>query len=172
MMVTSSDVQSRYTERETIMKTVLFIGFAVFMLVVVACASPGIPTPTPTPDPIAVLQGYYEALKAKDLDRLMSFVADNAVFMVARNIKSDEPAEIRADLQTAINDGVTVEVSNVVNTNGRLTYDVVVSATNSADVRGTGFTIVKDGKIIFDGDEENLAVECSRDASQVFCAVK
>jgi hypothetical protein len=92
------------------------------------------------------------ALKARDIDKVMSFVADDAVFIDPGGRYSGQ-AEIRATTQSAINDGVIVEVSNVSDTNGRLVYEYEVFVDGGLFTLGTGLTIVKDGKIVFDGTE-------------------
>jgi hypothetical protein len=146
-------------------KYILFIFVVVLAQILAACGS----ATASTPEPTGVLQGYYDALQARDIEKLMSFVADNAVFL-DQGLRYSGHAEIRASLQSAIKDYVTVDVSNVSDTNGRLVYDFRVFVSKTPVLSGTGLTIVRDGKIIFDGTEESWAAECERDSTQGFCA--
>jgi hypothetical protein len=152
------------------MKKLALIGLtALLLFVLVACSGPAATSsPEPTPEPASVLQGFMDALAAKDIDAVMSFWAEDAVQIdqFGRNVGLEE---IRASHQSAIDDDVTFEVSNVTESNGRLVYDYRVFNSGVLVASGTGLTIVEDGKIVFDGTEESLAAECERDASQTFC---
>jgi hypothetical protein len=128
------------------------------------------PAATPTPDPISILQGYYDAVNAKDIDKAMSFIAEDAVFTGELGATFSGHPEIRATLQSAIDAGVTFEVSDVRATNGRLVYEYLAHVPNVLSPSGTGLAIVKDGKIIFDGTEATWTEECAKDATQRFCA--
>jgi hypothetical protein len=146
-------------------KYTFFSWIALLLLVLMAC---GGQAATPTPDPTSVLQGYVDALAAKDIDAVMSYWAEDAVQIDLLD-RNEGLEEIRINMRGAIADNVTFEVSNVTDTNGRLIYDYQVFVNGEPGTSATGFTIVKDGKIIFDGTEELLAAECERDASQSFC---
>lgn len=119
-------------------------------LILAACGS----ATAATPEPISVLQGYYDALEARGIDKVMSFWADDAVLTDEFGSRLSGPVEIRAGLQSAINDRVTVDVIDPHETNGRVVYEYKVFVGESPVLSGTALTIVQDGKIIFDGTEE------------------
>jgi ketosteroid isomerase-like protein len=103
---------------------------------------------------IWVVQKYYEALNAKNLDLAMSFVADDAVFINPTGTYEGVKA-IRESLVGLNKDGITFELSNFRNDAGRIVYDYkVMQGGNLLDQGTNGLTIVKDGKIIFDGTED------------------
>lgn len=150
-------------------KHLLFILFVTLCVaqILAACA----PVAS-TPEPISVLLNYYKALEAKDIDKVMSFWAEDAVQTDEFGGRFSGQAEIRAGLQSAINDEVTVEAIDPSDTNGRLVYEYKVYVSGNLVLSGTGLTIVQDGKIIFDGTETTWADECNRDSSQSFCAAQ
>ena len=103
---------------------------------------------------IWVVQKYYEALNAKNLDLAMSFIASNALFInpTGRYEGADAIRESLAGLNT---DGITFDISNFRNTDGKIVYDYkVIQSANLLDQGTNGLTIVKDGKVIFDGTED------------------
>ena len=150
------------------MKKLLFITSlsVVLVLVLAACGS----ADTATTDSVTVLQNYYAALTAGDLDKAMSYVADDAVFIDPMG-KYVGLEEIRAAYEGQVNIGGKWEPSNIKDTNGkgRLVYDFKAFINDVLVYDGTGLTVVKDGKIIFDGSEFHWKGECDRDASQSFC---
>jgi hypothetical protein len=147
-------------------KRFLLILFIILAQTLAACAPAA-----STPEPASILLGYYDALEARDIDKVMSFWADDAVYSDG-SVRQSGQEEIRAGQQSAINDRVTVEVSNINDTNGRLVYDYKVLVDGRLWLSGTGLTIVQDGKIIFDGTEATWTEECNRDSSQSFCATQ
>jgi hypothetical protein len=144
-------------------KSYLFILFVALAQILAACAPAA-----STPEPISVLQGYFDALEAKDIDKVMTYWAEDAVYSDGSWRQSGHE-EIRAGQLAAIKDSVTVEVSNVSDTNGRLVYDYKVFVGGAPWSTGTGLTIIKDGKIIFDGTEKTWEAECDKDPTQRFC---
>jgi len=123
-------------------------------------AAPTAVKPAPT-DPIAIVQLYYEALNVKDIDTAMSFIADDAVFAnpTGKYVGKDE---IRASLDGQANANITFELSHFREGSGRVVYDYRVLQNGGLLESGTdGVTIVKDGKIVFDGTERT---ELSTDA--------
>jgi hypothetical protein len=148
------------------MKTHRIIILAVALSMLAACG----PAAAPTPEPTSILQGYYDAVNDKDIDKAMSFIAEDAVFTGELGATFSGHAEIRATLQSAIDAGVTFEVSDVRVTDGRLVYQYQAHVPNALSPSGTGLAIVKDGKIIFDGTEATWTEECAKDATQRFCA--
>jgi ketosteroid isomerase-like protein len=105
------------------------------------------------PEPAAIVQRYYEALNKKELDTAMTFVADDAVFVNPYGTFKGKN-DVRQSLQLVINDGITFDLSNLRDTNGRVVYDYTVKVNGEAVETGTdGLTIVRDGKITLDSTE-------------------
>jgi hypothetical protein len=135
------------------------------LLALAACGSPA----ATTADPVAVYQSYLEAIKSKQLDEALSFVADDAVYLdPMAQISGKE--EIRAFLQGVIDGGGWYEVSDITNTNGRLVYKFKAFVNDQQVYSGIGMTIVKDGKLTFDGTKDLWDAACNQDASLPYCA--
>lgn len=105
---------------------------------------------------IWVVQKYYEALNAQNLDLAMSFIASDAVFINPTGTYEGADA-IRESLAGLNTDGITFSLSNFRNTDGSIGYDYEVLQGGSVLDKGVnGLTQVKDGLIIFDGTEETV----------------
>jgi len=105
---------------------------------------------------IWVVQKYYEALNAKNLDLAMSFVAGDALFINPTGTYEGAEA-IRESLAGLNTDGITFELSNFRNTSGQIVYDYkVMQGENLLDQGTNGLTVVKDGLVIFDGTEDTF----------------
>jgi ketosteroid isomerase-like protein len=105
---------------------------------------------------IWVVQKYYEALNAKHLDLAMSFIAPEALFINPTGTY-EGPDAIRESLAGLNTDGITFELGNFRNTDGKIVYDYrVVQGGNLLDQGTNGLTMVKDGMIVFDGTEETF----------------
>jgi len=105
---------------------------------------------------IWVVQKYYEALNAKHLDLAMSFIANDALFINPTGTYDGAKA-IRESLAGLNTDGITFELSNFRNTDGKIAYDYkVLQSGNVLDQGTNGLTVVKDGKVVFDGTEDTL----------------
>lgn len=103
-----------------------------------------------------VVQKYYEALNAKDLDLAMSFIASDALFVNPTGTYQGAKA-IRESLAGLNTDGITFDLSNFRNTEGKIIYDFkVIQGGNVLDQGTNGLTVVKDGKVVFDGTEDTL----------------
>jgi ketosteroid isomerase-like protein len=103
---------------------------------------------------IWVVQEYYEALNAKNLDLAMSFIASDAVFINPTGTYEGADA-IRESLAGLNTDGITFDLSNFRNTDGTVAYDYEVLQDGNVLDKGTnGLTIVKDGMVVFDGTED------------------
>ena len=114
---------------------------------------------------IWIVQEYYEALNARNLDLAMAFIASDAVFINPTGSYEGAQA-IRESLAGLNTDGVTFDLSNFRNTEGRIVYDYKVMQGNNLLDQGTnGLTIVKDGLVIFDGTEDTDPL--SRSAAEV-----
>lgn len=105
---------------------------------------------------IWIVQKYYEALNAKQLDLAMSFISGDAVFINPTGTYDGAEA-IRDSLAGLNTDGITFDLSNFRNTDGKVVYDYkVMQGSNLLDQGRNGLTVVKDGKIVFDGTEDTL----------------
>lgn len=108
---------------------------------------------------IWIVQKYYEALNAKKLDLAMSFIAPDALFINPTGSYEGTDA-IRVSLAGLNTDSITFDLSNFRNTDGQIVYDYkVMQGANLLDQGTNGLTIVKDGKVVFDGTEDTLAVQ-------------
>jgi ketosteroid isomerase-like protein len=107
-------------------------------------------------DNIDVVRQYYAAINAQDLDKAMSFVADDAEFI--NPMGSFRGAEaIRAHLGEVFKEGIAFLLTDFRDDNGVVGYDYEVMVAGAIVEEGTGgITIVKDGKIVFDGTEETM----------------
>jgi hypothetical protein len=150
------------------MKTQRIIILVVALSMLAACG----PAATPTPDPISIVQEYYDAINAKQLDKAVALVADDALFAGPPERLVGKEA-IRKSLQGVINGGIRVDISNVQADGGKVTYTYRVTQGDLLIDRGDdGVTIVQGGQITFDGTGPGLTVECLKDDSLVFCAEK
>ena len=114
---------------------------------------------------IWVVQKYYDALNVKKLDLAMSFIAPDAVFINPTGTYEGTDA-IRGSLAGLNTDGITFDLSNFRNTSGRIVYDYKVKqGANLLDQGTNGLTVVKDGKVVFDGTEDTAPL--STDPSAV-----
>jgi ketosteroid isomerase-like protein len=103
---------------------------------------------------IWLVQKYYEALNAKKLDLAMSFIASDAVFINPTGTYEGADA-IRESLAGLNTDGITFDLSNFRNTDGKIAYDYkVMQGGNLLDQGTNGLTVVKDGMVVFDGTED------------------
>jgi ketosteroid isomerase-like protein len=108
-------------------------------------------------EPKYIVERYYQALNAQDLELAMSFIASDAVFINPTGTYEGAEA-IRESLEGLKKDGIKFEVNNFRKTAGGIVYDYkVMQGTNLLDQGTNGLTIVKDGKIVFDGTEDTLA---------------
>ncbi len=107
-------------------------------------------------DPVAVLNGFNEARNAHDLERAMSFIADDAVFdyepplFGAGHLAGKQ--EIRSFLQRQIDDNIHVEVSDLAVSGNTVRYQAAGKADSYRQrgvdvITGQGQTTVHDGKI-------------------------
>jgi ketosteroid isomerase-like protein len=115
-----------------------------------------------------IVQKYYEALNAQNPDLALAFVAPDALFINPMG-KYEGTDAIRKLLNDLRSSKTTLELSNFRNTAGEVVYDYIVLQGTSILDRGTnGLTVVKDGKIVFDGTQQNrpgIAVTASDPAT-------
>ena len=105
---------------------------------------------------IWVVQKYYAALNASNLDLAMTYIAPDALFINPTG--TYEGAEAIRESLTGLNtEGITFELSNFRNTEGKIVYDYkVMQGGNLLDQGTNGLTVVKDGLVIFDGTEDTF----------------
>jgi len=104
-----------------------------------------------------IIEQYYAALNAKDIDLAMSYIAPDAEFANPTG-KYTTTEEIRASLDGLAKDGITFELSNFRAADGRVVYDYKVLLGEDVLDSGTdGLTIVQNGLITFDGTERTEA---------------
>ncbi len=105
---------------------------------------------------IWIVQKYYDALNAKNLDLAMMYIAQNAVFINPTGTYEGTEA-IRESLAGLNTDGITFELGNFRNTDGKIVYDYkVMQGSNLLDQGTNGLTVVKDGTVVFDGTEDTF----------------
>jgi ketosteroid isomerase-like protein len=108
---------------------------------------------------IWVVQNYYDALNAKNLDLAMSYIAGDAVFINPTGTYEGADA-IRESLAGLNTDGIIFDLSNFRNTSGQVVYDYkVMQGANLLDQGTNGLTVVKDGLIVFDGTQDTLVAQ-------------
>lgn len=130
-----------------------------------------IPSATPAPTtPEAVVQAYYDALTAEQLDTAMAFVADDAIFFNPVGLFSGA-AEIRAHLEGDIVGSITFALNNLQVEGGKVSYAYEVYQNGgSLDVGTDGLTVVQGGKIVFDGTQGGWVLLCNGDTPPHFCS--
>ena len=107
---------------------------------------------------IWIVQKYYEALNARNLDLAMSYIARDAVFINPTGTYEGAEA-IRESLAGLNQDGITFDLSNFRNTDGKIIYDYkVMQSGNLLDQGTNGLTIVKDGIVVFDGIDNTVSI--------------
>jgi ketosteroid isomerase-like protein len=103
---------------------------------------------------IWLVQRYYQLVNKGDIDNAATLIADDAVFINPTGSYTGKAA-IVAPLRAQAKDGLTFELSNFREQDGRVVYDYIVKQKGDTLDKGTdGLTKVKAGKIIFDGTEK------------------
>jgi ketosteroid isomerase-like protein len=126
------------------------------LAILLAACSPAA-TPVPT-DPLTVVQRYYEAIEAKDIDKAMTFAAEDIVLTDPSGVTSGKEAATAA-WKGYIDAGFTFDQSDFKATGGRVTSCYKVYQNGALLDQGcNNVTHVRDGKIIFDGLEPAEAV--------------
>lgn len=125
----------------------LFSGSLVLLALLVGCQS----NATGNPDAVQVVKDYYAALNEGQIDKAMTYVSDEASFINPTGTYVGKAA-IQESLQGLATDGITFDLSGFEDDNGRIVYDYkVMQGDQVLDQGSGGLTIVRDGKIIFDG---------------------
>jgi ketosteroid isomerase-like protein len=108
---------------------------------------------------IWLVQRYYELVNKGDIDNAATLIADDAVFINPTGSYTGKAA-IVAPLRAQAKDGLTFDLSNFREQDGRVVYDYIVKQKGDTLDKGTdGLTKIKAGKIIFDGTEKTELVK-------------
>lgn len=138
-----------------------FLLFVLILALLAACTPAATPTAAPTaapsataaPDAEEIVLAYYDAVNAADLDGAMAFIAADAIFVNPIGVFRGTDA-VRESLQIVIDEGITFELSNLRETDGRVVYDYTVVIGGEAVETGTdGLTVVEDGLVVLDTTE-------------------
>jgi hypothetical protein len=98
-----------------------------------------------------VVKAYYDAYNAGNLDLAISFLADDVVFINPTGTYQGKAAA-RANLEAIKKDGLTFDIFDLKNTNGRVQYSYKVNIGGETVETGDGgLTKVLNGLIVFDG---------------------
>jgi CO dehydrogenase/acetyl-CoA synthase gamma subunit (corrinoid Fe-S protein) len=106
---------------------------------------------------ITIVQKFYEAFNQKKIGEAMTYIADDAVIPTLYGLATGKE-EIQKAYEQYFKDGITVEMSEYKDKDGRVTAAYRVFE-NGIEVHSAtdGVTIVKNGKIVFDGNETEEA---------------
>lgn len=107
-------------------------------------------------DDTKIVQDYYAAINAGDLDKAMTYVASDAVFANPNGVYRGAAA-IRAFLDSSTD--IVQELSDFHLEGGKVIYAFKVKQKATGEVLDEGddgLTIVRNGKIVFDGTEHSL----------------
>ena len=101
-----------------------------------------------------VVKAYYDAYNAGDIDLAVSFLADEVVFVNPTGTYQGQDAA-RANLEAIKKDGISFDIFDLKNTNGRVVYSYKVNIGGETVETGDGgLTKVLNGLIVFDGTTE------------------
>jgi limonene-1,2-epoxide hydrolase len=104
-------------------------------------------------DAVHIVKAFYADVNANEIDKAMRYVSPKAVFINPIG-KYTGRAAIRAFLRRGASEGIAFEHTNFRVDGGRVIYDFRVKQYASIVAAGhDGLTVVKDGKIVFEGTE-------------------
>ncbi len=133
---------------------VFVLTAAVFILLV---ASASLLTPRATAaraqatDPVSIVKAYYDAYNAGEIDKAVAYLSNNIIFVnpTGTYLGADKARE---NLEAIKKDGITFELSDFRNENGRVVYAYkVIIGGASVETGDGGLSIVRGDKIVFDG---------------------
>lgn len=134
------------------MNKILVVIAALFVLLLAACGG----ATESQADPTAIVQEFYAAIKAEDVDTAMTYVAEDAQFInpTGTYIGKDQ---VRENLDALALANLAFDLRDLQEENGHVTYGYTTFIDGEAVEEGTdGYTIVRDGLIIFDGTESSV----------------
>jgi limonene-1,2-epoxide hydrolase len=100
---------------------------------------------------VQIVKAFYADVNANEIDKAMRYVAPKAVFINPTGTYTGRAA-IRAFLRRGASEGIVFEHSKFRVHGGRVVYDFRVKQYRSTVAAGSdGLTVVRDGKIVFDG---------------------
>jgi len=140
-------------------KRYLFVLFVILAQALAACGSPATATEVPSqptlaptaipesvgPDPIIVIQDFYAALNANDVDTAMALVAEDAHWRGIPTLTGKD--RVRDYLQGGIDAGYTTEISDLRATKGRVTFTSEAFKDGVVQVSGEETYTVENGLI-------------------------
>lgn len=130
------------------MKKIVVVLGVILVLLLAGCSGG---TAQQEADPVAVVQGFYDAIEAKQLDAAMEYVADDALFINPTGTYTGKE-EVRGNISSLIDANLHFDLRDLVNEDGRVTYGYTTIIDGEAVEEGTnGYTVVQDGKVVFDG---------------------
>jgi hypothetical protein len=110
-------------------------------------APPAAPTATPEPaDPAAVVQGFWDAMDAGDVDTAMTFIAENAMCRGSCYITGKD--SLRFFVQGIVDSGETTKISDLQVDGNKVSYFWELFRNGSLQETGSESMQVQDGKII------------------------
>jgi ketosteroid isomerase-like protein len=123
------------------------------------------PTIAPAPDSISVVQGFYAALKAKDVDAAVALLADNVRWRGTPTLSGKE--SIRAYLQGDVDAGRTAEISDLRVTRNRVTYTWAGLLNDVVQLSGEDTMVVVDGKIAVIESYASMGADARPDIAEI-----
>lgn len=103
------------------------------------------------PDAVTVVKSYYDAYNAGNIEQAIEYVADNIIFVNPTGTFVGK-AKARENLEAIKKDGLAFDLSNFRDANGHVTYAYkVIIGGQTVETGDGGLTIVRDGRIVFDG---------------------
>lgn len=123
-------------------KSKVLIVFFLLTLVLTACG-PSAPTP------VTVVNGFWDAVIAKDINAAMAFVADDVQISGGPFSSLEDKANFSAFMSSETKRGVTFEISNLKVSGDTVTFNQIVYENGSRIASGRSiFQVNNDGKIV------------------------
>jgi ketosteroid isomerase-like protein len=110
------------------MKTLVW-AIVLTALIVAAAACGSAP---PASDPGSAIKGFYNAFNTRDVDRALTFLADDAVMAEYVGATYQGKPEIRSTLQFEAGRSLQMEISNLRVSGDKVTYHIKVSVGSEA----------------------------------------
>ena len=120
--------------------------FVLLTTILTACGAPA----STAADPVAITQGYWDAIHAKNVDAAMAFVADDVV-TDGLPAHFTNKADFSAFMLSRVNDGTIFEITDFkLASEDTVTYTMkIILRGNTEAGSGLAKLQVKDGKIIY-----------------------
>lgn len=107
-------------------------------------------------DATAIVRDFYAAIHDEKVDTAMSFVAEDAQFINPTGTYIGKE-QVRSNLDALAEANLSFELRELTDTGGFVSYSYTTYIDGEAVEEGTdGVTIVRDGKIIFDGTQSTV----------------